>query len=111
MRMSRKAASFRIDPRVQAALSALSRELGRPQDQLVNEAVREFVARRSKEIAMDLEASLEDLRAYRKRDPNFELAIADYVDVEASLKEDPAEGQRAVDLGPAQARVLELLNG
>jgi len=51
-------------------------------------------------VDADLEATLESLRAYRKKDPNFERAIADYVDVDASLKEDPAEGQRAEDMGP-----------
>ncbi|HEX4966083.1 MAG TPA: hypothetical protein VF173_35060 [Thermoanaerobaculia bacterium] len=53
---------------------------------------------------MDLEATPEALRAYRKSDPNFEQAIADYVDAEASLKEDPAEGQRAED-GSSRPRV------
>lgn len=109
--MIRKATTYRIDPAVQAGLTLLSKVLGRPQNQLVNEAVRDFVVRRSREVELDLEATLESLRVYRKSDPNFERAIADYVDAEASLKEDPAEGQRTVDIGPAQARVLELLNG
>jgi len=109
--MPRKATTYRIDPIVQSGLSELSKILGRPQNQLVNEAVRDFVARRVKQVEVDLEATLESLRAYRKSDPNFDRAIADYVDAEASLKEDPAEGQRAVDMGPAQTRVLELLNG
>jgi predicted transcriptional regulator len=109
--MPRRATTYRIDPIVQSGLSTLSKVLGRPQNQLVNEAVRDFVARRSREVEIDLEATLEALRAYRKSDPNFERAIADYVDAEASLKEDPAEGQRAEDIGPAQKRVLDLLNG
>lgn len=109
--MSIKATTYRIDPVVQTGLSMLSKILGRPQNQLVNEAVRDFVARRSKEVEIDLEVTLEALRAYRKNDPNFERAIEDYVDAEVSLKEDPAEGQRAEDIGPAQKRVLELLNG
>ena len=108
--MAGKATTYRIDPIVQVGLSTLSRVLGRPQNQLVNEAVRDFVARRSREVEMDLEATLEALRAYRQSDPNFERAIADYVDAEASLKEDPAEGRSAEDIGPAQTRVLELLN-
>jgi predicted transcriptional regulator len=108
--MARRATTYRIDPVVQAGLSTLSRILGRTQNQLVNEAVRDFVARRSREVEMDLEATLEALRAYRRSDPDFDRAIADYVDAEASLKEDPAEGQRAEDMGPAQKRVLELLN-
>jgi len=108
--MNRKATTYRIDPVVQAGLSTLSKILGRTQNQLVNEAVRDFVARRSKEVEADLEATLERLRAYRKSDPNFERAIADYVDAEASLKEDPAEGRRAAHIGPTQARMLELLD-
>jgi len=108
--MSIKATTYRIDPVVQTGLSTLSKVLGRPQNQLVNEAVRDFVAKRSREVEMDLEATLEALRAYRKNDPDFERAIADYVDAEASLKEDPAEGQRAEHIGPAQKRVLDLLN-
>jgi predicted transcriptional regulator len=109
--MARKATTYRIDPAVQAGLSTLSKVLGRPQNQLVNEAVRDFVARRVKQVEVDLEATLESLRAYRKSDPNFDRAIADYVDAEASLQEDPAEGQGAVDVGPAQTRILDLLNG
>ena len=109
--MPRKATTYRIDPLVQAGLSELSKVLGRPQNQLVNEAVRDFVARRVRQVEADLEATLERLRAYRKSDPNFDRAIADYADAEASLKEDPAEGRSATDLGPAQTRILELLNG
>lgn len=108
--MARKATTFRIDPTVQAGLSTLSKVLGRPLNQLVNEAVRDFVARRTKEVERDLEATLEALRAYRESDPNFERAIADYVDAEASLKEDPAEGQRVANIGPAESRIRDLLN-
>jgi len=96
---------------VQAGLLTLSKVLGRPLNQLVNEAVRDYVARRSQEVEADLEATLASLRAYRKSDPNFERAIAEYVEAETSLKEDPAEGQRTLDIGPAQTRMLELING
>lgn len=53
---------------------------------------------------LDLELTLDRLRAYRKSDPHFERAIADYVDAEASLKEDPAEGQSAMDIDPLNDR-------
>lgn len=109
--MTRRATTYRIDPNVQTGLSTLSKLLGRPLNQLVNEAVRDFVARRTREVERDLEATLDALRAYRKSDPNFERALADYVDAEASLKEDPGEGRRAMDLGPAQSRILDLLDG
>ncbi len=77
--------------------------LGQPQNQLVNEAVRDFVAKRSREVELDLESTLESLRAYRRSDPKLERAIADYVDAEASLKSDPAEGERT-EVGPFKAR-------
>jgi hypothetical protein len=53
------------------------------------------MSRKTREaVALDFEATLESLRAYRKSDPDFEHAIADYIDAEASLKEDPAEGEK-----------------
>lgn len=110
MSMSIKATTFRIDPVVQTGLSMLGKILDRSQNQLVNEAVRDFVARRSREIETDLEATLEALRVYRKNDPKLDRAIADYVGAEAALKEDPAEGRRVEEIGPTQKRVLELLN-
>ena len=51
---------------------------------------------------MDLDAILESLRAYRKSDPNFERAIAAYVDAEASLKGDPAEGRESTSPCPSE---------
>jgi hypothetical protein len=49
----------------------------------------------SEAALLSRESTLESLRAYRQSDPNFERAVADYVDAESSLQEDPAEGQRA----------------
>ena len=92
--MSRKATTVRIDPQAQAALENLSRVLKRPMNQLVNEAVKNYVEQRSREVEHNLEATLASLRAYRKRDPHFQTAIAAFVDAEAQLgKEDQAEGK------------------
>ena len=44
------------------------------------------------ELERKLETTLEDLRAYRRRDPDFERSIAKLVEAELSLKDDPAEG-------------------
>ena len=92
--MGAKATTFRIDPRVQAGLENLSRLLKRPMNQLVNEAVKDFVRRRSRDVEHELESTLASLRAYRERDPDFEQAIADFARAEARhAKEDPAEGE------------------
>ena len=51
--MTRKATTFRLDPEVQAALAVLSDVQRRPQNQLVNEAVRELVSKRAREVEVD----------------------------------------------------------
>ena len=125
--MSRKATTVRIDPFAQAALENLSQVLKRPMNQLVNEAVKDYVERRRKEVERDLEATLTNLRAYRQRDPHFDETIAAFVDAEARFlgKEDPAEGkviigklvngqlveERAIEgASPLQAAIRRLLN-
>lgn len=124
--MTRKATTVRIDPLTQAALENLSRVLKRPMNQLVNEAVKDYVHRRSREVEHGLEATLAELRAYRQRDPHFKGAIAELVDAEARFgKEDPAEGKVVIgkvvngqlvdeqtiqDAGPVQAEIHRLLN-
>jgi hypothetical protein len=47
-----------------------------------------------------LEANLAGLRAYRKRDPGFQRAIAAFVAAEVSL-EDPLEGE------PVEGQIVE----
>jgi predicted transcriptional regulator len=117
--MSNKATTFRIEPVGMEGLTKLSAILHRSQNKLVNEAIREYVARRTLELESELEATLEDLRAYRRRDPDFEQSIARFIDAEVSAKDDPAEGSVFVedeqadavrDIGPARTAVLKVLN-
>lgn len=120
--MPTKASTFRIEPRVQAGLEQLSRILARPMNQLVNEAVKDFVRRRSREVEHELESTLASLRAYRQRDPDFEDAIDGFAKAEAKFgKDDPAEGTVVIgrlvngrlveDTGPIQKEIDKLLNG
>jgi predicted transcriptional regulator len=124
--MTPKASTVRIEPTLKGALEHLSSVLKRPMNQLVNEALRDFVARRSREAEHELEATLARLRAYRERDPHFKEAIAAVVDAEARYgKEDPAEGmvvrgklvdgqliatEPAEEDGPIQSEIHRLLN-
>jgi hypothetical protein len=93
-------------------------------NQLVNEAVKDYVRRRSREVERDLESTLASLRAYRKHDPDFEMAIAAVASAEARYgKEDPAEGDVVVgklvngplveeqSSGPIQSEIRKLLDG
>ena len=122
--MPAKATTFRIDPRVQVGLENLSRLLKRPMNQLVNEAVKEFVRRRSRDVEHKLESTLAALRAYRERDPDFEWALSTFARAEAEhRKHDPAEGEVIVgDIvdgqlvetqqdGPVRQEIRQLLDG
>ena len=62
-------------------LNKLSKLLHKPLNKLANEAIREYVDRRIAEVELDLASTLEDLRAYRKRDPNFEHSIEAFVEL------------------------------
>jgi predicted transcriptional regulator len=92
MTVERVATTFRIEPVLKEGLSKLSRLEHRSLNQLANQAIKEFVAKRMVEVEDDLESTLEDLRAYRQRDPDFERAIAEFVEAEVT-QDDQAEGR------------------
>lgn len=89
--MARIPFTLRIDRAERTALKRLSELEGRPMNQLVNEAIKNYLGQRSPKEA-SLQESLSALQEYRKRDPGFECAIAAFVDAEAHL-ENPREGK------------------
>ena len=108
----RTATTLRLDPPVRRALLVLQEVLHTPQNRLVNEAVRDFVAKRAAEVEADLQQVLKRVRACRRSDPLFEKAIAQFAAAEASLAtSDPLEGHAEPKAGSAQAMVRELLRG
>jgi hypothetical protein len=112
--MARKATTFRLDPDVQAALAVLSDVQRRPQNQLVNEAVRVWVAKRVGEVEVSLESTLDRLRAHRLTDTTGQQSMATAMAAEAAVEDDPAEGVRTEPTsikGPASAQMLERLRG
>jgi hypothetical protein len=89
----------------------LSKALRRPKNKLMNEAVHLFVQQRSRELEQEMEATLQALRAYRKKDPDFEKAIDDFVDAEASQGgRDPSEGRIIAPPGAVQSEIRRLLH-
>jgi predicted transcriptional regulator len=117
--MPRKATTFRIEPVAMDGLVKLSAILDKPLNKLANEAIREYVARRSHALERELESTLEDLRAYRKRDPDFAQSIDKFIEAELAVRDDPAEGSVFIEdsetgevgkTGPAQTAVLKALN-
>ena len=113
--MTMKATTFRIEPVAMDGLVKLSKILDKSLNKLANDAIREYVARRTLALEGELKSTLEDLRAYRKRDPNFEQSVAKFVAAELTVKDDPAEGsvfieEGEVEVGPVQTAVLKVLN-
>jgi predicted transcriptional regulator len=117
-----KPTTFRLDPTLQTGLMVLAQVLKKPLNRLVNEAVQGFIEKRSHEVEADLERTLERVRAARKKDPDFESAIARFAEAEASFgRKDPVEGKaverkptkgrKAATADPAQLMVHELLRG
>ena len=106
----RKATTFRLDAPLQEGLVLLQAVLKKPLNRLVNEAVQGFIERRTAEVEADLQQVLTRVRAYRRSDPKFEKAIAQFTAAEASLgTSDRAEGRLQARHGPAQAMVQDLL--
>jgi predicted transcriptional regulator len=114
--MARIAFTLRIDAEERAALENLSKVEGRPINQLLNEAIKSYLSRQGRK-ERSLEADLAALRAYRKRDPRFQRAIAAFAEAEASLDDpleaEPIEGQfiegQLKPAGPVQSKIRDLL--
>lgn len=119
--MTRKATTFRIEPVTMSGLEKLSAILNKPLNKMANEAIREYVARQIAAVETDLVSTLDDLRAYRKQDPNFERSFAKFIEAEVAVaaKDDPAEGRVFVEedevdaagkVGSARKAVRKVLN-
>ena len=97
----KKATTIRLDPEVKDRLSRLSILTDQSINELSNEALREYIERRSQALERELEARLEELRAVRKNDPGFKRGIAAFAKAEAALEHDPVEGKIIAKLMPA----------
>jgi len=113
--MPQIAFTLRIGSEERNALKHLSKIERRPINQLLNEAIKNYL-RLKGERERGLESSLAELRAYRKKDPGFRGAIAKVVEAEATVK-DPIEGKPFEETncdspksgGPVQDKLREVL--
>jgi len=102
--MNRVPFTLRIDEKEHGLLKHLSEIEDRSINDLLNEVIKAFLSKPTKREAR-LEATLAGLRAYRQRDPEFQTAIAAFVEAEAVF-EDPLEAKT----GPVQAKLRDLFN-
>jgi hypothetical protein len=109
--------TLRMNAKESVALKTLSKIEGRPVNQVLNEAIKSYLGRRSRK-ERSLEANLAALRAYRKKDAGSQQAMAAFVDAEASL-DDPLEGEAMEGqfvkgefkpTGRVQSKVREMLD-
>ena len=116
--MARIPFTLRIDPKERAALRNLSKVERRPINQLLNEAIKLYLSQ-PRRNEKGLQATLEKLREYRKHDPGFKRAKAEYIDAEASLGQDPLDGEiiegeivngQFQPAGPVQSKIRDLLS-
>ena len=104
--MPNKATTVRLEPALQDGLETLSKVLKRPMNQLINDALRDYVNRRSYEVEQDLNKTLIALRACRRRDPGLKGAeIATVVNGEL------IDGSVADEFGPVETEFHQLLQG
>jgi predicted transcriptional regulator len=103
--------TVRLEPRVSQGLKMLQVLTNRPANKILNEALKQYIDRRTASTEASLEAVLARLREYRLSDPGFRKAISAFVDAEATLgKSDPAEGTVITEeAGPAVTAVRDLL--
>ncbi len=97
--MTRKAFTLRIGTEEREALEHLSKIEKRPINQLLIEAIKNYLHQRGRKES-SLEANLAGLKAYRRKDRGFRRAIMAFVEAEASVK-DPLEGK------PIEGAVVE----
>lgn len=114
--MSRAAVTLRINIEERNALKNLSKIEGRPVNQLLIDAIKSYLKQKGQK-ERSLEATLNSLKAYRKKDPGFKRALADFVEAEATLR-DPLEGEPVEEVdsestrepaGPLQRKIRSVI--
>lgn len=118
-----RAKTLRLIPEFEEGLALLRRTLGKPVNKMVNEAVGEYIEKRTTEIETDLTGVLEQIKAYRRADPHFGHDLDGFVKAEAAQgSADPLEGvvydveppsaeAKVVKPGPVLSMVREKLRG
>ncbi len=100
-----KPKTLRLAPEFEDGLAMLKSVLGVSVNSMINEAVSDYIRRRSAEVEVELTGVLDKVKAHRRSDPHFALARSRLVDAEARAgRQDPVEGV-VIDVEPPAARV------
>jgi hypothetical protein len=86
--------TLRLEPTFEVGLAMLKEVLHKPINKMVNEAVGEYIVRRTAEVESQLTTTLAELQAYRRAHPDFMDARQAFIDAEAKYGgKDPMEGR------------------
>lgn len=97
--------TMRLEPLNEEGLALLKDALGVPMNKMVNEAVGEYVQRRTKSLEATLSGALERVKAHRRADPTFAKDLAEFVSSEAKHgAKDPLEGETYDVTPPARKK-------
>jgi|SRR5580765_700093 len=90
---STRAKTLRLEPEFEDGLDLLKSVLGLPVNRMVNEAVGEYIEKRTSQVEADLGGLLAQVKAYRKADPDFKFARERFVKAEMKMAgQDPTDG-------------------
>ena len=103
-----KNVTLRIRTELHEALQVLRVATRSTLTSLITEAIEAYVSVRSREVEQDLETTLEQLRAYRKRDPDHGEAIRRFAAAEGKHG-DPIDDRATTVLPEAQLDLRRLL--
>ncbi len=109
--MKAKTSTHRLEAKLDEALDHLCQITRRTKNSLINEAVNNLIRQRGLELEGELEQTLQKLRAYREKDPDFEQAIDAFARAEVvGASEDPVEGVVSPSQGVVQSEIRELFH-
>jgi hypothetical protein len=96
-----------LKPQKEQALENLSKIEGRPLNELLREAIWDYLSRWN---LNNLEVPTSALRAYRKQNSGFKNAIDEFVDAEAGFEDPLEDGLKQEQFGPVQRKIRDILN-
>ena len=88
-----KPRTLRLEPTYEVGLGILKAVLHKPVNKMVNEAVAEYIQKRTAQVEAEMDSVLKQLKAYRRADPTFKQDKDAFISAEAELgASDPMEG-------------------
>ena len=108
-----KASTYRLNSELQTALDEISAHLGTTKNQIVNEALAEYLEKREAELRTPLDETRRKLRAYRNENPRFEADIECFAEAESTCAgDDTHEGRASGESNQSLSRDIHgIING